>query len=475
VTDGDKGGLPEQARQGKQRRGEENRRLRVLFVPDALQWVLGTISMNTVRANPWIDGTVISAPVLEWLVTKDPEIFNRVDLVHFQCPYASARWMPELRERLPCVTSHHHVTHWEAIKHNLEGDAIVTGSKEWIDDLQRRGAQMDRVFAVPYGVDADCFVPPTPAARTAIRERLGIADSALVVGFFAKKGSNDDDRKGTDVFAEALRLLHAKVPSVVAIIVGPGWQEMVKGFEREGIRCLWFPFIRDNAHLVPMYQALDTYWVTARVEGGPVPLLEAMSVGICCVTTPVGLAREVCVDRANALMVPFNSPAVVVARTLELITDRPTRERLGEAARATILRSMHIRITLARVAEVYARAFETFRERTGSTVQPGVTHRHGAGLRGTIGTGVPRAAVPGNLLDAVAHHEELAWAESLISHGQWKHALTRLGREMTRHPTAGEPWRILLRHALPRRLVSLLVAVKGRAKGISRSWFDAAR
>ena len=57
-----------------------------------------------------------------------------------------------------------------------------------------------------------------------------------------------------------------------------------------------------------MYQALDFYWVTARVEGGPVTLLEAMSAEVCCLTTAVGLAREIVNDGENAVLLPFNDP-----------------------------------------------------------------------------------------------------------------------------------------------------------------------
>jgi len=103
-------------------------RLRVLLVPDSIYWVLGTIAKAIARYNPWIEPTIVSGPILDHLVGNDPGFFHRFDLVHFICPYVSRDWLPSLKDRVPVVTSHHHVTDWSAIAHSMEGDAIVVAS-----------------------------------------------------------------------------------------------------------------------------------------------------------------------------------------------------------------------------------------------------------------------------------------------------------------------------------------------------------
>ncbi|MGI9165006.1 MAG: glycosyltransferase, partial [Pyrinomonadaceae bacterium] len=173
-----------------------NKRLRVLLVPDSVYWVTGTIAKSIARFNPWIEATIASSSVLETILPKHPELISNFDLVHFVCPYASAYWLPYFRDRMPCVTSHHHVSEWQKQSHNLGGDAIVVGSPEWADDLQSRGAEMSRVFCVPYGVDAELFKPSAPAERNAAREKLGLAEGHTLIGFFGKNSSNELDRKG---------------------------------------------------------------------------------------------------------------------------------------------------------------------------------------------------------------------------------------------------------------------------------------
>jgi glycosyltransferase involved in cell wall biosynthesis len=197
-------------------------RLRVLLVPDSVYWITGTIAKSIARFNPWIEATIASGPVVDTILSEHPEWLGNFDLVHFVCPYASKQWLPRLQSLVPCVTSHPHVTDWELLKHNLEGDAIIVGSPEWKEDLCARGANPAKLFWVPYGVDSDQFTPVTDTERAAVRSKVGISQAATVVGFFGKNSSNDDDRKGIDVFTEAILRLKEKLPELTVLIVGPG-------------------------------------------------------------------------------------------------------------------------------------------------------------------------------------------------------------------------------------------------------------
>ncbi len=220
-------------------------RLRVLLVPDSVHWVTGTIAKSIARYNPWIEATIASGPVISTIFAERPELMNNFDLVHFTCPYASKEWLPRFGDKVPCVTSHHHVTDWELIKHNAEGDAIIVGSPEWANDLAGRGVDSSRVFCVPYGVDANLFQPATSDQRNAVRRRLGIDEPATVVGFFGKNSSNDDDRKGIDVFTEAILGLKQRVPELAVLIIGPGWQALTGTLAAAGVKCIWVAFIEE--------------------------------------------------------------------------------------------------------------------------------------------------------------------------------------------------------------------------------------
>ena len=430
------------------------RKLRVLLVPDSIHWVTGTIARSILTHNDWIDGTIVSGPVLDIIARSNPRLFAAFDLVHFLCPYASKRWLPILRNSTACVTSHHHVTAWEAQRHNLDGDAIIVGSNQWADDVIERGAQPERVFCVPYGVDASRFVPATTESRASVRSELKIPLGDIVVGFFAKQSSNELDRKGTDVFADAIQRLSRELDHLTALIIGPGWREFVSALERNGVKCVWLPFVRDSVEMARMYRALDFYWVTARVEGGPVTLLEAMSCGVCCITTPVGLAREIVVDEVNGGVVPFDDAQSVVRKTLTLSHDPETRSLIGRGARQTILATMDVRITSSRMRDVYTSALAHFEDRRRST---GVRQGH-------LAQGA-EATLPRDIVGRVALLEQLEWAESLIMQHQRAVAFRIIGKAWLQHPLSSLPLRYLLRNLLPTSVTEALVRLKAAVVG----------
>lgn len=441
--------------------------LRVLLVPDSIHWVTGTIAKNIARFNPWIEATVASGPVIDQVFTERPELMQNFDLVHFTCPYSSKRWLPHFRDHVPVVTSHHHVTDWDLLSHNLEGDAIVVGSLEWSEDLRSRGADMGKVFCVPYGVDANLFLPPTNVERHALRGKLGIANEATVVGFFGKNSSNDDDRKGIDVFKQAILKLKQELADLTILIVGPGWQELTRSLTNAGVNCVWIPFVQELTDLSTMYQVLDFYWVTARVEGGPVTLLEAMSTEVCCLTTPVGIAREIVKDGVNGLVLPFNDAQTFVHRTVELAQDSLSRSRLGQQARSTILAEMHVGVTSLGVKEVYQLAFENFASRRQTApVDVSVIAESFPKAPASQPGGdkvVPLAGFPSSLHRRVSMLETLAWSEHLVLyHGQRALAARMILREWGRNPFSPLPLRVLLRRFLPVSLVARLVRLKNR-------------
>lgn len=439
-------------------------------MPDSVHWVTGTIAKSLARFNPWIEATICSGLVIDKVFAERPELMKNFDLVHFTCPYASRQWLPRFRDRVPCVTSHHHTSDWDLLKHNLEGDAIIVGSPEWSKDLAQRGADLSKVFCVPYGVDADQFRPPNTGERQSIRRRLGLSSQATAIGFFGKNSSNEHDRKGIDIFTAAVLALKPKLPDLAVIIVGPGWQTLATSLKSAGVGCIWFPFISDLAGLAEMYRALDFYWVTARVEGGPVTLLEAMSTEVCCLTTPVGLAREIVVDGENAVMLPFNDPEAFAERTAALAGNEPERKRLGRNARATILERMHVGVTATGVRKVYAKAFENFAARHdglgGMSVNEIGQGEAANSLQSTEAVdAIPLHGFPRAMHRRVRMLESLAFAENLILyHRQRAAGLKMILREWGSNPISPLPLRTLLRRLLPATMVARVVKLKNRSR-----------
>jgi hypothetical protein len=210
-----------------------------------------------------------------------------------------------------------------------------------------------------------------------------------------------------------------------------------------------------------LYRALDFYWVTARVEGGPVPLLEAMSSEVCCLSTRVGLARDIVEDGVNGVLLPMNDANAFVEETVRLWHEPALRLSMAAEARRTIQSQMDMANTLQGVREAYARACDNFNSRTGAgralNFDPPAESTRGSYdkslTRATALT--PREKAHVELL------ETLGWTEHLLLvKGQKKEAFRLLAKAWMAEPTSIEPLRVFFRRYLPVGLVRRIVSAK---------------
>ncbi len=368
--------------------------LKVLFVADSVYWVTGTLARNFSESLPWIEPTICSTPILSELLDLDPDLLERVDIVHLLDPWGSAEILPRIRDSRPSVATVYHVEEWSQLVHNTRADALMVIAREWEKAILARGFPHARLHRVPLGVDSELFSPPSPRARTAARRRLGIPAEAFTLGSFAKISPSTAGRKGVDILLAALTDLHREIPDLAILIVGPGWRDVVREIRQLAIRCRWVPFVLDHADLPLYYHALDAYWVTSRVEGGPATLLEAMASGLPCISTPVGMAPEILRDGINGFLAPSIDAGTFTARTLALAKDEALRARLGTAARSSTVSRCQWRHADQRLRRLYETAVRVFDRRRKS-----ITDSATITLRPTVFSPPDRAPIP---LTAVA-------------------------------------------------------------------------
>ena len=200
-----------------------------------------------------------------------------------------------------------------------------------------------------------------------------------------------------------------------------------------------------------------------------ITLLEAMSSEVCCLTTPVGIAREIVRDGENAVLMPFNDATAFVERAAALAGSTDERKRLGRNARETILAEMHVGVTSQRVRDVYATAFESFVHRQHGAVRIDVralASSEPAPRPPVDQNAVPLDGFPSSVHERVKMLESLAWSEHLILYQRQRgEALKMILREWLGHPLSLLPLRVLLRRLLPVSLVARIVMVKHKTDG----------
>ncbi len=109
-----------------------------------------------------------------------------------------------------------------------------------------------------------------------------------------------------------------------------------------------------------------------RHDGLPVALLEAMATGLPVVTTPVGGIPEAVESGRNGWLVRPGDAGALARRLRGLLSDPDARERMGAAARATVLERFRAEDSAARLADWMAAFPVPSGARTGLADRPAV-------------------------------------------------------------------------------------------------------
>jgi phosphatidylinositol alpha-1,6-mannosyltransferase len=149
--------------------------------------------------------------------------------------------------------------------------------------------------------------------------------------------------KGHDVMIEAMKLVAARVPGARWVVIGDGAlrAELTARARAAGLD-------EDTAHFLgavddrerdAWLEGADVFAMPSRLPGGGlagegfgIVYLEAAAHGCPVVAGAVGGALDAVEDGATGLLVDPTDPRAVAAALIELLEDRPRRERMAAAA-----------------------------------------------------------------------------------------------------------------------------------------------
>lgn len=330
--------------------------IRVLFIVDSIYWVISNFFLH-IKDNPKLEGRICSYFTLRKTIKRFGEFTSSFDLMHIlrQNP------IKPFEGNYPIVSTLHHVDSGTKLSLLDASDSVMTVSTEWYNYLIKMGLPSKKLGIVPFGIDSQVFHPPDQEERLQIRRSLNVSKEAFLIGFSARRTSDSDKRKGIRCFVQALKLVNQQLPHVATVIIGPGWQQLARELETEGIACSLIPYHIDHEQIAKFYRTMDVFWTTARIEGGPIPLLEAMASGIPCISTPVGIALDLIKDAKNGFIVPFDSPEKFASLSIQLQADKELRKRLGMEARNTILRERTWSQSQQKMLDLYERTLNNFK------------------------------------------------------------------------------------------------------------------
>jgi glycosyltransferase involved in cell wall biosynthesis len=288
------------------------------------------------RSIPYINNLSVALDVRKILREIGP-----VDWVRFNQPYGVG---------IGTVLGARQQRLWASYLH-LEPDRL----QEWVDswlptqcdlitslsyatrgDLVARCPKSDdeRNIVVPLGIDTDRFRPDA-GNRAAIRQSLGIAESAVVVLYVGQL----IPRKGITELIETWRRLGDR-SNVHLVMIGKAkspqsdLQKAVEALAATDKRVHYLNKV-DYQENHKYFQAADFFFFPTRLEGYGIVVGEAMACQLPVVTTHAQGVSEV-VDASCALQAKVGDVEEMVSCVSKLIEDANLRRTMGSAARDLI-------------------------------------------------------------------------------------------------------------------------------------------
>ena len=260
-------------------------------------------SMRRVLRHPWLEqadvvqlynihGGYLSPRIIPHLSWRAPIVWRLSDQWMFtgHCAYSGVceRWLtgcgncPDLRT-YPGVPFDTTAMLWRQKKEIYKkSDIVFVAPSRWLHDLARKSPLLDgkSLSLIRNGVDRTRFarIPRSQALAS-----LGFSPDTKLILFVAHV-LDDNPRKGSDLFLEAVRRL-PHLPKAAIGLAGRGGEKMTAQIAVPAHR---FGFTYDSARMSLIYSAATVLVAPSIVENLPNTILEAMACGCPVVACDTG-------------------------------------------------------------------------------------------------------------------------------------------------------------------------------------------
>jgi glycosyltransferase involved in cell wall biosynthesis len=225
---------------------------------------------------------------------------------------------------------------------------IIAVSEAVLSDLNRM-APNAQARLLENGVDVDFFNPGL-FSKNELRRKFNIPENKVVIGTVAVF----THQKRLDRWLDICKKIHSQNLPAFFILAGHGPLEkelLEDAHELINNNSLMFA---GKIHTPEQWMAaMDIYLMSSDFEGLPVALLEAMSLELPVVVTPVGGIPSAVTDRVTGLTYPTQNPEQAVSHVLNLISNPGLRSSLGKEARKMVIRKFDIKKMTEALNEIY--------------------------------------------------------------------------------------------------------------------------
>jgi glycosyltransferase involved in cell wall biosynthesis len=207
-------------------------------------------------------------------------------------------------------------------------DTVFVNSEEYRQGWIKRGFDSAKLKILPRGLDIDLFTPTRrePAfwqKFTAVNGQVRL----LYVGRISRE-------KDLDILADAYRRLRDDHVPVQLFVVGDGpYSEKLAGLLPEAV----FTGYLTGTELATAYASADIFVFPSTTDTFGNVILEAQASGVPVIVSDSGGPKELVQDKTNGLVTRSRDVDDFVRAIHSLATDKAKRERMGAAARKSVV------------------------------------------------------------------------------------------------------------------------------------------
>lgn len=176
--------------------------------------------------------------------------------------------------------------------------------------------------------DKSCVIPNPVKGNLPFADRSNVTKDIYAIGRL-------EEQKNYPLMISAFRTIQANHPEYKLHIFGRGALDDLKKLSSDsGLdRSVIFEGIAGDVH--DRIKSGAMYVLSSDYEGMPNALMEAMAVGLPCISTdcPVGGPRQLIKDRENGLLVPIGDAEALAEAMEKIISDKTFADKIAEKAK----------------------------------------------------------------------------------------------------------------------------------------------
>ncbi len=245
-------------------------------------WIVDRIRKEWYKANSDISTKMIIRSEIIWIIS--PWLWEKIPRKY-------------LKEK-KVICSHYHFDFSNFDRKNFYDldqyvDEYHVISKKTQEQLEQLTAK--KITSIPFWINQNLFFEIQNKKK--LREELGFNDEDYLVGSFQRdtegSGSNLPKLiKGPDIFYNLLTKNLKNKKNLKVVLAGKRRNYIIQKLEQADVPFKYFEMV-NTEKLNKLYNILDLYIVSSRIEGGPQAILECAISKTPILSTNVGVAPEI--------------------------------------------------------------------------------------------------------------------------------------------------------------------------------------